>query len=248
MRKLKKTIKKVLLRSGYQLSRVDNKFNFFELLIDTILRKQNHLFFIQVGANDGKTSDPIYDFVTRHPKNVRGILLEPVKDYFEELRSNYHGRSNVIILNLAIHNSNREMNIYRVDPGRLERQELPIWAKGIASFNQAHHELSGTPGDCIIEEKVQCITFNELLTDYQVQEVDLLQIDTEGYDSEIIRNLDFKVTKPKVIHFEHGLSQGIMSKEGFSALTDVLHNNGYEIWMDSYDATAYQRSLLFDFQ
>jgi hypothetical protein len=93
---------------------------------------------------------------------------------------------------------------------------------------------------------VQCISLNSLLKEHQVTKVDLLQIDTEGYDLEIILNLDFKVIKPKIIHFEHGLPDGIISKEQFMILTDVLHSNGYELWMDYYNGTAYQRDILID--
>ena len=138
------------------------------------------------------------------------------------------------------------MILYRADPAKVERGELSKWAKGIASFDMSHHELSGTPKEAIIKQKVQCISLNSLLKEHQVTKVDLLQIDTEGYDLEIILNLDFKVIKPKIIHFEHGLPDGIISKEQFMILTDVLHSNGYELWMDYYKGTAYQRDILID--
>jgi FkbM family methyltransferase len=242
---LKKIVKRVLHKRGYCIRSIDS-FAFFESLIETFIKKNNDLFFIQIGANDGKSFDPIYELVTNNPKNMRGILLEPVKDYFEKLKINYEKHSNIIIFNLAVHNSNKEMTIYRVDPIKIERNELPKTAQGIASFYKNHHELSGTPEDCIIKEKVQCISLLDLLKRHQVTEIDLLQIDTEGYDSEIILNLDFKSIRPKIIHFEHGLPDGIMTREKFSIVTDVLHNNGYELWMDSYDATAYQRNVLID--
>ena len=60
---------------------------FFDSLIVTFLIKNNDLFIIQIGANDGKMADPIYEFVTSNRKIVRGILIEPVKDYFEELKT-----------------------------------------------------------------------------------------------------------------------------------------------------------------
>ena len=242
---MKELIKKNLYRRGYCIHKRGES-NFFPSLMEAFLRKNSTVFFIQIGANDGKSFDPIYDFTTSNSESVRGILLEPIPDYFEELKRNYKGYPNVILLNLAIHNSAKEMVIHRVDPRRIERGELPRWAKGIASFNEHHHELSGTPRDAIVEQKVKCISIGDLLKEHQVSEIDLLQIDTEGYDAEIISSLDFTIIKPKIIHFEHGLEHGIISKDQIFNLKELLHNNGYELWMDRYDATAYQFDVLLD--
>ena len=239
----KKLVKRILREKGYSIHSSD-RVPFFESLIETFLRKNKDMFIIQIGANDGKIDDPIYEFVTYYPQKVSGILIEPVKDYFEELKTNYKKYPNFTLLNMAIHNSRKEMTIYRPDPIKMEQYGLPQWTKGIASFNKDHHKISGTPKDVMVEEKVSCISLNELIKKHQVAKIDLLLIDTEGHDSEIILNLDFQVIKPKIIHFEHGLSKGFMSKEEFSNLTEVLHNNGYELWMDKYNVTAYQLNVI----
>ena len=197
----KKIVKRILRKEGYCIHRTD-RVAFFESLMETFLKKNKGMFIIQIGANDGKMDDPIYEFVTRNPKHVSGILIEPVKDYFEELKINYKKYSNFILLNMAIHNSRKEMTIYRADPIKIEQYGLPKWTKGMASFNKDHPKLPGTPDDVFIKEKVPCISLNDLLKKHQVAKIDLLQIDTEGHDSEIILNLDFQVIKPKIIHFE----------------------------------------------
>lgn len=240
---LKGAAKRFLLKQGYFIHRVDY-LNFLDLLLEAYLKKNKGLFFIQIGANDGKTFDPIYEFVKSNHRKVGGIVVEPLKDFFEELKVNYRKCRHVIPVNVAIHNSEKEMKIYRVAPNFLN--DLPTWYKGTASFNRDHFKLTDTPMDMIVYEKVECITLDDLLQKYQVSKVDLLQIDAEGYDSEIILNIDFKSFKPMVIHFEHGLSDGIMSTEKFYEVRDLLHKNGYELWMESNDATAYQRDILVD--
>ena len=95
MRKLKgafkKIVKKILHKTGYIIRKIDStdRVAFFESLIETFLRKNKDMFIIQIGANDGKIDDPIYEFVTNYPPKMSGILIEPVKDYFEELKINY---------------------------------------------------------------------------------------------------------------------------------------------------------------
>jgi len=240
---LKKSARRFLLARGYSINRVGN-IDFLESLLRIYLKQNGDLFFIQIGANDGKSFDPIYEFVKSNHQKVRGIVVEPLKDYFEELKVNYKKCPNVIPVNVAIHNTEKMMPLYRVDPKKLN--DLPDWYKGTVSFNLDHFKLSSTPMDIIIKEVVECIPLDKLLEEYQVSKMDLLLIDAEGYDSEIITNIDFNLFKPMIIHFEHGLSAGVMSKERFFKVMDTLHNNGYELWIDFNDATAYQWDIIVD--
>ncbi len=241
---LKQTTKRVLSKIGYSIRK--NRFIFFEfeVFLDSYLRKNGDLFFIQIGACDGIYVDPIYEFATRNYPKVRGIVIEPLYDFFKQLEINYKKYPNIIAVNAAIHNSEKEMTLYRVDPVKLNG--LPKWAKVVVSFNKNHLKLTGSPSDAIIQEKVHCISFDELLKNYQVTKIDLLQIDTEGYDAEIILNIDFNSIKPKIIRFEHGLQVGFMSKDIFLKVVDVLHKNDYELALEYLDATAYQRNIIVD--
>ena len=70
----------------------------------------------------------------------------------------------------------------------------------------------------------------------------MLQIDTEGYDAEIILNINFNEVKPSIINFEYYIPN-TMSKETFNRVLEVLNDNDYEIWQEVNDITAYQRNL-----
>ena len=238
---LKQLIRKTLHRLGFCISSTDS-INYLELMLYGYLKHKEKVFFIQIGANDGISTDPIYNFVTLNNNRVSGIAIEPMKDVYEQLKNNYKGYSNVIFENIAIHNSKSEMSLYRVDPKYSEK--LPKWTKGIASFNKSHHELSGTPSKYIIPESVHCISFDSLLTKHNIKRVDLLQIDTEGYDAEIILEVDFSVIRPSIIHFEHGLKDGVMSKDRFSKVVEKLRKYDYEIMIEPYDVIAYQKNVL----
>ncbi len=214
--------------------------SFFDFVLTQYIKKFDQIAFIQIGANDGKNFDPIYNFVTRNYQHISGIVLEPIKEYFEELKKTYQHYPNILPVNFAIHNSEKEMIMYRADP----KKQLPLWAKGIGSFSKKHHELSSISSKDVVSEKVSCISIKELIEQYKMTKVDLLQIDAEGYDAEIIFGLDFEKIQPRIINFEHGLSSGITDKKNFSQIVEILHNNGYELWMGKYDTTAYKRDLL----
>lgn len=240
---LKQRIRRVLETFGYRISHVTSPtLDCFLPLLYRRLSNTQDFFFVQIGANDGRFEDPIYEFVTRNHDKVRGIVVEPLEDVFNTLKHTYRHFPNVTPVNVAIHATEKSMDLYRVDPQKLN--ELPKWAQGIASFDKDHHKLSNTPEDYVVRETVQCVTFNELLKDHDVSHIDLLQVDTEGYDAEILLDIDLAVTHPCIIRFEHGLADGIMNRETFSRVVEVLHKNDYAVVAEEYDATAYQLKLL----
>lgn len=55
----------------------------------------------------------------------------------------------------------------------------------------------------LAKETVQCITFDTLVQRNRVKRIDLLQIDTEGFDFEIIKMINFDRIKPRILQFEH---------------------------------------------
>jgi FkbM family methyltransferase len=232
-------LKRQVYRTGYQIKKTKN-FVFLDSILLKLLDKKGSINFIQIGANDGKNDDPLHHFIKWNKAKVSGYVLEPVKEYYAELQKNYSGFPTIKTLNLAIHNSETEMIINRVSPQ--SQAVLPPFVKGIASFKKEHHIHCKVATEHIVEEKVDCISLENLMLQYNITTVDLLQIDTEGYDAEIILNIDFKKWKPSIINFEYYVPN-TMSKETFTTIIDLLHANGYEIWMEVNDITAYQRDL-----
>lgn len=246
--RIKHLIKRLFWRCGLSVAKVrePDRSAYFSLenLLHQCLARQGSLFLIQIGANDGQRNDPLNRFIMQNRAQVKGILLEPMKDVFTVLTETYRDCPGVVTVNAAIHNTKKEMILYKVDRDKLAT--LPLWAGGMASFSHDHHKLTGTPAEYIVTETVACMTLNELYDRYKVDHVDLLCMDTEGYDAEIIANLDFKRLTPSIIHFEHGLMDGIMTPEKFLAMVQHLNSQGYQVIMESYDATAYRLEALMD--
>jgi|SRR5439155_26593637 len=235
-------IKQSMRRAGYHIESIQARRDFGvmyqrateALLYDRLHRVGPAFFFLQIGANDGVSFDWLHEFVTSN--RVAGVVVEPLSDFFAALCHNYRHHPQVVPVNAAIHRTAREVDIYRVDP---KAKGLPSWTKGIASVDPNHHRRSGTPSENIIVERVRCITMQELLEQQAITHVDYLQIDTEGYDSEILGMIDYSVFKPSIIKFEHQMEAGIMSRETFQKCFDTLYRAGYYVIMDRYDAVAY---------
>lgn len=176
--------------------------------------------FIQVGANDGISFDFLYDFIIQ--RNSEGIVLEPVKEYFDELKQNYKDFPKIIKINKAIHSSQKSVVINRISPNAV--QKYPDWVKGIASLDAEHHKKTGIDSSDIIKEEVTADTLTNIINQNLLnKKLDYFQVDTEGFDYEVIKMIDFYIIKPNVIKYE----SVNLNNEDQNALEVLLREQGY---------------------
>ena len=230
----------VLDKLGYRIERFEQE-NFLDPLLYKLLAKSPEFFFVQIGANDGVFADPIRNFVTRN--NVAGLVVEPLPDFFEKLVENYRAFPRVKPVNVALHRTAKTIQLHRVDPARAA--QLGDWTRGIASIRESHHRINKVPDEVMITETVPCVTLTELLSRHEVHKLDLLVIDTEGYDYEIIKMIEFDRFKPAIIRFEHGLPANTMSVSEFKECAGLLMDQGYYLVTEPYDAIAYQPAMVW---
>jgi len=204
--------------------------------LDTVIRRKLRpdFFFVQVGANDGKQFDPIRDYVRYY--QWKGLLLEPVADYFAELKENYADCPNLKLIKAAIADHEGTVTIYRVNP--LDAS-LSKWKQGIASLHKEHHLRSGTSDEEMIAEQVPCLPFMSLLERHNVSSLDLLQIDAEGCDLAIVKSLAFDRIRPEILHFEHRLANQVHSQKEFADVMGFLAAKGYNLFVNQTDCLAY---------
>jgi FkbM family methyltransferase len=241
LKKIKVGLQRILLAGNYRVMKADTVF-YFEPLLLRHLRQNPDFFFVEIGANDGIFHDAIHSFVTR--EKVRGLVVEPLPDVFDELVKNYHACPGIIPVRTAIHRSLKSVTLHRPDPARLA--QLGASAKGVGSLDRDWHKRADVPDDCMITETVPAMTLAELLEKYSVTRLDLLQIDAEGYDAEIIKMLDTLPVRPAIIRFEHGLSDGIMTKAAFMDCVEFLVQRDYYVLMEKNDAIACGHDLLYE--
>jgi FkbM family methyltransferase len=193
-------------------------------------QRRGPFWFIQVGACDGVTSDPIHERVRRG--GWRGILVEPQPFEFERLKRNYAGQSDRLIFeNLAISEQAGSRMLYSVRPDCVEAE----WQRGIASF----FPLKWLDPARVAAQPVQCITFESLLQRHRIEHINLLQIDVEGYDYEILKLSHLEHFKPDLIRYEHRH----LSLTDASECRAYLRRNGYQVLPMQYDTGAIRRSL-----
>lgn len=218
-----------------------NKPNLYQSLFDkTIaeLSKEEQQFVI-VGAMDGVSHDRLYPYAFKN-KHWKGLLIEPVKDYFEQLKENYENRENLIFENVAISNTPGEKEIYTVDRNAIQSGQVPIWCNGISTFNPEGPTISREGiQDKVSTETVKCCTFKELVDKHQIQQIDILQIDVEGFDFEVFQQIWKCGFRPKLINIE--IVQ--MSEEQKNSLQMLLQNSSYQIEIRGDDLVAVNSKL-----
>ena len=220
----------------------------FGSAISTLLELNPRPFFVQVGGFDGVSFDPLRRHIA--DKNLSGLIIEPVPDYFEKLKSLYAGSSNVIPVNCAIAEENGERTIWRFNSKAIERGLLPPHFAGIISFvmedllketgviglSSPDQETMEVLRSQLRPVPVQCRKMDTLLSDYGVGRVDILQIDTEGYDYIILKLFDFSKYRPAIVHYEH---QHLSAADSVAA-EELLRSYGYRLRRNTYDTLAVQ--------
>src|SRR5262245_15201266 len=109
---LQESLLSLINRFGYRLTLID-RISFLEPLLYSLLKTNGHVSFVQIGANDGKQFDALYRFIAMNHSKVSGIVVEPIKDYFQELMFNYRRFPTIIPVNVAIHHDKKCMTMYR---------------------------------------------------------------------------------------------------------------------------------------
>lgn len=196
----------------------------FQLEVERLVRSNRKIKFVQVGANDGVRFDDLYFTVTS--MGWSGIVIEPMTEMFKRLVLNYSDHPNVTPLNVALHPTKTEAVIFHVANEKLHR--YPDWVAGIASMRRKHLEDNHVNQNDIVAEIVPCLPLMKIVEDYRLEEADLLQIDTEGFDAEIIRMIDFRHFRPKIIKYEHGN----LDRDDEIAIAGLLSRNGYTVHVD----------------
>ena len=197
----------------YQLQRT--AFSSVGLTVNYLTRSQlssEPTFVVQVGANDGRRGDPIVDAIVNY--DWSGILIEPLQTPYESLREFHSDRPKIIVENCAISDTDGTTEMFMEAGGR----------STLASMKPERNVLRNQEAD-LVPVEVQSSTFDTLLTKHDVEKIDFLQIDTEGFDFQILKMFDIGKWRPLAINLEFYC----LPLEERLEIFEMLSSHGY-IW------------------
>lgn len=191
---------------------------------------------LQVGAFDGLTNDPVLDAPRRY--GWRGVLVEPQPAPFADLQALHTGDPRIQVVNAAISDRDGTRALFTLDPV----EDLPSWAQQISSFRREHLEgqqqwlPDGVVAERLTALEVETLTFDTLLERTGTATVDVLQIDTEGYDWEVLRLFDLPAREPAIVHYEHVH----LGEPDRARALELLWANGYRTARCGPDTLGYR--------
>jgi FkbM family methyltransferase len=222
-------------------------------IINFFYKKNNNKTFniIQVGANDGVRNDHLYEFINKN-NNINGFLIEPIPFIFEKLKENYkNNKNNLSFLNFAIFNNDSEISMYKIDEKYhdeirkfYKNQEsyaiTSIYKEHIHNFLLTRNEKyfkNKNIDNYVSSFKVKTKSFKSIIKENDIKNINLLQIDVEGYDCKLLKNFfDTINIEPDVINFEHKHS----NKGDYLKIKEVLEKKGYNLLIHGGDTCAYK--------
>ena len=190
--------------------------------------------FVEIGANDGVTADPLHRLITTTA--WRGVLAEPVPHLFAELERTYAGNSRLSLANVAVAELDGTKPFYHL-PWLPPKEQPANWWDMVGSLDEAHvrrfasaidddgHEVQITP--------VECVTLATLMRRHGLAAIDLLLLDTEGYDWTLLRSFDLAELRPRLVIYEsRHLSERDRSdsERAMRALDYELLSLGFDTW------------------
>ena len=197
----------------------------FEDLLEFQYARSQHFTFLTIGAFDGLSNDPICKFIQNH--HCHGIFLEPQAVAFEQLCKNYVAFPHFNFLNKAIDESSGSRDIFYI-PGGIDG--LPDWVEQLASFNiehiMKHQDTVEGLSEYIQKQTVETISFSDLLEQFNLNRIDVLQIDAESMDAQLLKWFPFDIVKPSLLYYE----TAHMTSNEHHEIKNILVNYGYQVY------------------
>lgn len=157
-----------------------------DLIIESIIPFKKDGFYIDIGANHPIKYSNTFLF---HKKGWRGINIEPNPDIIKKF--NIY-RKKDINLNVGVGSEAGDLDFYVFDENTLSTFDK----LSVDEFSKIGHKVVKTI-------KVPILTLKDILEKHcPGKDIDILSIDTEGYDLEILKSNDWQKFRPRFVIVE----------------------------------------------
>ncbi len=244
---LKNVIKKILQFLGYEIVKyypeMEQK-NYDEIYKQIF--KNDEVLLFDVGANKGQSID-------RFEKILKNRIIhsfEPINFEFEKMKKKYSKLSNIKINNFAIGDKIEEktffINNYTGSSSFLEIKKNTEWTK------LRSKQFKIDPKEFIKEEKkIKIETIDNYCQNNHINEIDILKIDTQGYEDKVLLGASkmLQGKKIKLIEFEIILSDIYSKTLSIGEIENILGKN-YRLFANDnrgnlYSNFIYQLNLIY---
>lgn len=241
--KLKAFVQRCVNVFGYRIEKLKDAvkapIDVLDLLLTKLSAERPDFFFVQIGANNGLTDDPLRQFVTKF--HWHGVLVEPQPQVFQQLLKNYEVEKQLAFENAAIADKDGTVRLFVADH-QDETADLTVFAslKKEALIRGLDNPKAVGVQVQVQEVEVPALSVHTLLAKHRITKIDLLLTDVQGYDSEVVEQVLACGVKPTIIHFEHCH----LARPALDALYRKLVEHGYRFNELEIDALCYLPSAV----
>jgi len=215
---MKKLIKKIFNKLGFSITKLDKgkkKINFNELLKEKI--PKNPVIF-DVGGNKGQSVDKFIKIFS----NPIIHSFEPIKSEYDFMYSKFKDNNNIFLNNFALGNKKEEKE-FNITANTKNSSFYKInknteWLKTRSKQYNTTEE-----GYVVPKQKVIINTIDNYCKDKKIDRIDLLKIDTQGYEDKVLE----------------GSFNTIKNNKLRAILTEIIFDNVYEKYFSFSDIEKY---------
>ena len=141
---------------------------------------------VDVGAADGIDNSNSHELINKY--GWSGILIEPLTQYFLDLKKLYSNNSKIQLVNVGCF---------------AEEADRPFYLNGqCSSFVYKNSALSSI---------IKCLPLKTILDNCKCpKDIDILSIDCEGDDMSVLRSMDWEKFNVKMVIVEHSMAKNTL--------------------------------------
>ena len=217
---MKKFIKKTINKLGFDLKKINSSFKVKNLSFNDLLKdkiSKNPVIF-DIGANQGQS-------IERFLKIFNNPIIhsfEPIKSDFDIMYKKYKDNKNIYLNNFALGNKTeeKEFNITaKTETSSFNKITLGTdWLKARSKKWNTTEE-----GFVISVQKVSVKKLDDYCKDNRINLIDLMKIDTQGYEDKVLEGSINTIEKNKIKAIE----------------TEIIWNNVYDKYFSFFDLEKY---------
>ena len=190
-----------------------------------LTRQRDEVRFIQVGANDGVSGDPLNEFIVGG--RWSGLLVEPVEAAHQKLLKIYSAFPGLMFCRNPVWSRSERRSFYVVDGADV----LSSFSLDTILLHEPKYEnLKGM----IREIEVDAYTLDDLADRFGIADPDVVAVDAEGCDDVVLASFNLESARPSIVMFEHVA----LSAAASAALKARLEGIGYALIFDRHDVLA----------
>lgn len=166
--------------------------------------------FVEIGTCDFDTLRPLCD------SGWRGVMVEPFKKFLDNIEEH----ENLTKVNKAVGLYNGTTTYKRVKDEYIQEWKDKSYDGMGTITNITTFDSTNDYKNKLDIFNVDLVTFENLMSELDIIEIDYLKIDTEGMDFDILKSIDYTKYKINIIKMEHSycdenLAMNFLADKGY---------------------------------